>query len=176
MLAWISYRRRLSGTWQHHEERPLHAAPRRPKQHPMPEHVEPTLESVVEDFLLFDDWSDRYAYLIELGETAFEKDDALRTADNLVQGCLSQVWVDGACVDGVMQYRADSDAHIVRGLTALTLMMFNGHKPKDVLAFDPGPTLERLQLRQHLSPGRSNGLSAMIARIKSRAEFSLASR
>ncbi len=125
-----------------------------------------TLDDVFETFELLDEWTERYGFLIELGEELPAMDDALKIKEHKVKGCLSQVWMVPRHEGDVMHFIADSDAHIVRGLVALVLLMFNGKTPNEVVALDPRPTLARLGLDKHLSPGRNNGLHSMIARMK----------
>lgn len=133
-----------------------------------------TLDDVFETFALLDEWTERYGFLIELGEELPPMDDALKVKTHKVKGCLSQVWMVSRREAEEMHFIADSDAHIVRGLVALVLLMFNGKRPEEVVALDPKPTLARLGLDKHLSPGRNNGLHAMIARMKTLASASLA--
>lgn len=128
-----------------------------------------TLDDVYETFELIEDWSERYRFLIELGGTLAPMDDAFKTDATKVKGCLSQVWLVGRREGDVMRFSADSDAHIVRGLVALVLLVYDGKTPAEIGATDHRPVLERLGLDKHLSPGRSNGLHAMIGRIKALA-------
>lgn len=125
-----------------------------------------TLDDVRDTFELLDEWGDRYAYLIELGGELSPYPEAFRDSDHKVKGCLSQVWLHSEYEDGVMHLFADSDAHIVRGLVALVLLVFDGKSPAEVEATDEKPILAELGLDKHLSPGRSNGLHSMIKRIK----------
>ncbi|MEM6959147.1 MAG: SufE family protein [Myxococcota bacterium] len=130
-----------------------------------------TLDDVRDTFELLDEWSDRYAYLIELGKELPPYPEEKRDKAHKVKGCLSQVWlaseVDG---EGKMRFAADSDAHIVRGLVALVRLSHEGKTPDEVLAVDSGAILAELGLDKHLSPGRSNGLLAMIKRMRKLAE------
>ncbi|MBX3246668.1 MAG: SufE family protein [Myxococcales bacterium] len=128
-----------------------------------------TLDDVYETFELIEDWSERYRYLIELGGALPPMDDALKTDATKVKGCLSQVWLVGRREGDVMRFAADSDAHIVRGLVALVLLVYDGRTPGEIASIDHRLVLERLGLDKHLSPGRSNGLHAMIGRIKALA-------
>ena len=127
-------------------------------------------EEVVETFALLDDWEERYRYLIELGRALPPMDEAERTPDTKVEGCASQVWMVGEEGDtGTLHLRGDSDAHIVRGLIALLLKLYDGRPPRQILDTDAREALARLDLEGHLSPSRSNGLFAMVRRIKALA-------
>ncbi len=132
-----------------------------------------TLDDVRETFDLLDDWTERYSYLIELGSELEALDDSHKTDANKVKGCMSQVWLVGSCTDGKMAFSADSDAHIVRGLVALVLMIFADKTPEQVLATDAQAVLAELGLDQHLSPGRSNGLSSMIKKARALSSAAL---
>jgi cysteine desulfuration protein SufE len=127
------------------------------------------LEELLESFSLLDDWGDRYRYIIELGRDLPALSDADRTAETKVRGCMSQVWLVGEPDPedpSRLVFRADSDAHIVRGLVAILLVLFSGLQVDEILALDPRPTFAKLGLDQHLSQGRSNGLLSMVGRIK----------
>jgi len=128
-----------------------------------------SIEDLVESFEFLDDWQERYAYLIELGRELPAFPEEARVADNKVKGCMSQVWLIAEPPDevsGVLRFRADSDAHIARGLVALLLTIFSGHSPQEILDTDPRPVFARLGLDKHLSMGRSNGLLSMVGKIK----------
>ena len=132
-----------------------------------------TLDDVRETFAFLDDWTEKYRYLIELGAELPEMPDELKVDAHKVKGCMSQVWVVGSTQDdGKLHFLADSDAHIVRGLVALVLMIFGGKTPAEVQALDAKAVLAELELDKHLSPGRSNGLHSMIGRIKQLASAS----
>ena len=130
-----------------------------------------TLPELLENFEFLDDWMERYRYIIELGKRLPELPEAQRTAENKVLGCQSQVWLVTSESDDpdVMVFEADSDAHIVRGLVAILLVMFSGKTRAEIAALDPRPTFAELGLDQHLSQGRSNGLLSMVGRIKALA-------
>jgi cysteine desulfuration protein SufE len=135
------------------------------------------LDTIMSDFDLLDDWEDRYRYIIDLGRSLEPLPDAARSDANKVQGCVSQVWLDtsvGAGTDPVISYRGDSDAHIVRGLVALVLAIYSGQKASRIRATDALNILRTLGLDQHLSPQRSNGLKAMVQRIRRDSEAALA--
>jgi cysteine desulfuration protein SufE len=132
-----------------------------------------TLDDIIANFEILDDWDDRYRYLIELGRTLEPLPDAARTDANKVRGCASQVWLETRVEPGpsgpTLQLRGDSDAHIVRGLVALVLGLYSG---QPAAAFDPGAAMtlfQRLGLSEHLTPQRSNGVRAMVDRIRSDA-------
>lgn len=116
---------------------------------------------------------DRYQYLIDLGRTLTPLDPAEKTDANKLSGCQSQVWLLGECKDGLMHYRANSDAAIVSGLIAVLLRVYDGLSPEQVLATEP-EFVTALGFDTHLSPTRSNGLAAMLAAIKNLARSSLA--
>lgn len=130
-----------------------------------------TLPELLENFEFLDDWMERYRYIIELGKRLPELPEAQRTAENKVLGCQSQVWLVVAESDDParMVFEADSDAHIVRGLVAMLLVMFSGKTRAEIAALDPRPIFAELGLDQHLSQGRSNGLLSMVGRIKALA-------
>lgn len=133
-----------------------------------------TLDDVYESFELLDDWSDRYRFLIELGRELPPMPEELKVPEHKVRGCLSQVWLVGTLDGDRLHFLADSDAHIVRGLVALVLLALGDKTPAEIQATDMEPILQRLGLDKHLSPGRSNGVHAMIERIKAIAAAHLA--
>ncbi|MGB8819186.1 MAG: SufE family protein [Rhizobiaceae bacterium] len=141
--------------------------------------MQPSLETIVSDFDLLDDWEDRYRYIIDLGRELEPLADAAHNDANKVAGCVSQVWLETSISDGadpVITYKGDSDAHIVRGLVALVLAIYSGKKATGILAEDALAILKSLGLDQHLSPQRSNGLKSMVLRIQRDASAALASR
>ncbi len=121
-----------------------------------------------DSFAFFDSWEDKYRFVIEIGRDLPPLDDALKTGDNLVRGCQSQVWLVADYDPGAdsLTFAIDSDAHIVRGLIAIILAAFDKRSPAEILAFDVDALFEDLELLQHLSPSRGNGLRAMVARIR----------
>jgi cysteine desulfuration protein SufE len=138
-----------------------------------------TLDEIIDSFEFLDDWDDRYRYLIELGRSLDPLPESAHTDANKVRGCASQVWLDtridkGADGGPVMHFLGDSDAHIVRGLVALTLAYFSGHTAKEILDADALALFRRLGFEQHLTPQRSNGLRSMVERIKRDAAHALA--
>ena len=122
-------------------------------------------DELIADFELFDDWMDRYQYLIDLGRRLPEFPEELRTEENRIRGCQSQVWFVADEKDGRLEFRATSDAAIVSGLIALLLRLYSGRHPPDLLDTPP-EFVNALQLESHLSPTRSNGLSSMLAAIR----------
>jgi cysteine desulfuration protein SufE len=137
-----------------------------------------TIDEIVDNFSLLDDWDDRYRYVIELGRNLTPLPDEARNDTNKVQGCASQVWLDTKIEpDGkagpVLTFRGDSDAHIVRGLIAILLALYSGKPARDIVETDAIAVFERLALREHLTPQRSNGFRSMVERIKSDARSAL---
>ena len=120
---------------------------------------------IIEEFGLFDDWMDRYQYLIDLGRRLPEFPDELRTDEHRIRGCQSQVWFVPEKRDGRLYFQAISDAAIVSGLIALLLRLYSGREPRDILDTPPD-FVEALELQSHLSPTRSNGLSSMLKAIR----------
>jgi cysteine desulfuration protein SufE len=138
-----------------------------------------TIDEIIENFSLLDDWDDRYRYVIELGRTLVPLPDPARVEANKVQGCASQVWLTTAVKpDGpagpVLTFVGDSDAHIVRGLIAILFAVYSGKSASDILATDAVAVFERLGLREHLTPQRSNGFRSMVDRIRADARAALA--
>ncbi len=138
-----------------------------------------SIDDIIENFSLLDDWDDRYRYVIELGRELTPLPDAARTDSNKVQGCASQVWLstdvkpDGK--DGpVLTFAGDSDAHIVRGLIAILFAFYSGKPARTILDGDAIALFNRLGLREHLTPQRSNGFKSMVERIKADARWALA--
>ena len=137
-----------------------------------------TIDDIIENFSFLEDWDDRYRYVIELGRgmpplAANEHSDA-----NKVQGCASQVWLATSVARNgasgpMLTFQGDSDAHIVSGLIAILLIVYSGKHAKDILATDAIALFERLGLREHLTPQRSNGFRSMVERIKADAQAAL---
>ncbi|MBO7132582.1 MAG: SufE family protein [Bacteroidales bacterium] len=122
-------------------------------------------DGIIEDFSVFEDWMDKYAYLIELGGELPAFDEAHRTDSNLIKGCQSKVWFNAEYVDGKIVFTADSDAIITKGIASLLIKVMSNQTPEDILAADLY-FIERIGLTQHLSPTRSNGLLSMVKQIK----------
>lgn len=133
-----------------------------------------TIEEILENFALLDDWEDRYRYVIELGRELAPLPDSERTAGNKVRGCASQVWlstrVDRSQRPPRLNFVGDSDAHIVRGLVAIAIALFDGKTPAEIIGTDAEAVFDRLGLRAHLTAQRSNGLRALVDRIKGDAD------
>ena len=140
--------------------------------------MQTSLETIVSDFDLLDEWEDRYRYIIDLGKDLDALPESAQSDANKVQGCVSQVWLEtsvGEGVDPVIRFVGTSDAHIVRGLVALVLAIYSGKRASEIISIDVLEILGSLGLDQHLSPQRSNGLKAMVQRIKRDATLALAS-
>jgi cysteine desulfuration protein SufE len=137
------------------------------------------IDEIIDNFSLLDDWDDRYRYLIELGRELPPLAAAAHNDANKVQGCASQVWLDtrvrlNGAGGPVLTFVGDSDAHIVRGLIAILFAMYSGRSAKDILATDAVALFEKMGLREHLTPQRSNGFRSMVDRIHSDARAALA--
>lgn len=122
-------------------------------------------DEVIEEFQDFDDWMDRYQLLIDLGSEQEPLDDKYKTESNLIDGCQSRVWLQCDMVDGRLQFTAESDALIVKGIVALLIRVMTDHTPQEILDADLY-FIEKIGLREHLSPTRSNGLLAMLKQMK----------
>lgn len=122
-------------------------------------------DEVIEEFLELDDWMDRYQLLIDLGEESDILDEADKTDSNLIDGCQSRVWLVCDEAEGRLTFRAESDALIVKGIVSLLLRVVSGHTPDEILDADLY-FIERIGLRDHLSPTRSNGLLAMVKQMR----------
>jgi cysteine desulfuration protein SufE len=136
------------------------------------------IDDIIDDFELLDSWDDRYRYLIELGRKLppFPEDE--RTDMRKVQGCASQVWLvsatGGEASDPRLDFIGDSDAHIVRGLIAILLAIYSGRSASEIARIDPAKVFDRIGLKDHLTPQRSNGLRSMVERIRTEARSALA--
>jgi cysteine desulfuration protein SufE len=125
-----------------------------------------TIDEVKQNFEFFDDWEDRYRFIIDLGKQLPRMDDALKIPANIIHGCQSQVWINTARVEDQLEFELDSDAHIVRGLIAIVLSAVNAKTAAEILDYDLLGLFDGLDLISHLSPARGNGLAAMVKRIK----------
>jgi cysteine desulfuration protein SufE len=134
----------------------------------------PTPDEIVEDISFFDDWEERYKYIIDLGRALPSMDPALHTSERLVKGCQSNVWIDVRESGGRLQFQVDSDAHIVRGLLAVVMAAYQDRCPEEILDFDIDNYFRQLDLERHLSPTRGNGLRAMVARVQAIASAATA--
>ncbi|HEV2365322.1 MAG TPA: SufE family protein [Caulobacteraceae bacterium] len=131
--------------------------------------IEEALAALEAEFDALGDWEERYRYLIDLGRTLPQLQEAEYSEANKVRGCASQVWLVTSAADGRLEFRGDSDAHIVRGLIAVLLSLYSGRTPAAILAFAARPALEQLGLPSALSAQRANGLFAMVERIRREA-------
>jgi cysteine desulfuration protein SufE len=131
--------------------------------------LEEAKAAVVEEFSMFDEWLDKYEYLIELGKNLDVFPVELKTDDRLIKGCQSRVWLDATARDGKIFFRADSDAIITKGIISLLIQVYNGRSAVEIAADDFG-FVEQIGLRANLSPTRANGLNSMIETIRKEAE------
>ena len=135
------------------------------------------IATLLSDFEILDDWEDRYRHVIDLGRDLPDLPPQDHTPKNKVMGCASQVWitahVGGSAEDPVLTFEGDSDALIVKGLIAIAFMIYSAKPAREIVATDAAPLLEKLGLRDHLTPQRSNGFAAMIQRIKADAAKAL---
>ncbi len=120
---------------------------------------------IVDEFSMFDDWLDKYEYLIELGKALKDYPEEKKTDDRLVKGCQSRVWIDFQMKDGRIFFNADSDAIITKGIISLLIKIYSGRTPEEILSSDFS-VVERIGLKENLSPTRANGLVSMIAMIR----------
>ncbi len=127
--------------------------------------LESRQQQIIDEFSIFSDWMDKYEYLIELGKELEPMPDSEKTEQNLIKGCQSQVWLTATCANGVITFRADSDAIITKGIIALLIKVLSGLSPKDIIDADLR-FIDAIGLRENLSPTRSNGLASMIRQIK----------
>ena len=123
-------------------------------------------EEIAETFDFLDDWEDRYRHVIDMGKAVPAMDDALKVPATKVDGCASQVWIQPKIEDGTFSFQGDSDAMIVKGLIAVLMALYNGVPAKDIAGIDAPAELGRLGLNDHLSAQRSNGVRAMVERIR----------
>lgn len=128
-----------------------------------------TKASVMQDFAMFDEWLDKYEYLIDLGKKLEPLPEELKTEDRLIKGCQSRVWLDTSFKDGTLVFRADSDAIITKGIISLLISVYSGRTPAEIAA-DDFAFVEQIGLKENLSPTRANGLASMIATIRAEAE------
>lgn len=128
-----------------------------------------SFDDIVDDFSFLEEWDDRYKYLIDLGRSLAPYPEDKRDDAHKVKGCASQVWLDISTRDGKFEFVGDSDAHIVKGLVALLIALYSGKTPSEIMEIDADAALAPLDLKSHLTPQRSNGVAAMIARIRAAA-------
>ena len=127
--------------------------------------IEEIQQEIIDEFSMYEDWMDKYGYLIELGNELEDLDPKDKNDQNIIKGCQSRVWLAADLVDGKINFRGESDAVIVKGLVALLLRVASGRTPKELLETDLH-FIDDLGLKQHLSPTRSNGLLAMVKQIR----------
>lgn len=120
---------------------------------------------IVEEFDIFDTWMDKYEYLIELGKSVPKISEENKKEENIIKGCQSKVWLHAEKQDGLVRFYADSDAIITKGIISLLIRIFSNQKPEDIINTDTD-FIDKIGLRQHLSPNRANGLNNMIKKIK----------
>ena len=131
--------------------------------------LEEAKAAVVGDFSMMEEWLDKYEYLIDLGKNLEPFPEELKTDDRLIKGCQSRVWLDCSCEGGVITFRADSDAIITKGIISLLISVYNG-RPAAEIAADDFSFLDKIGLRENLSPTRANGLVSMVETIKKEAQ------
>ena len=122
-------------------------------------------EEIIEEFTMFEDWMQRYEYMIDLGKSLPLIAPEFKTYDNIIKGCQSKVWVHAELKDNELEFTADSDAIITKGIIAILIRVFSNQHPKDILASDTS-FIDQIGLKEHLSPTRANGLVSMIKQIK----------
>ena len=122
-------------------------------------------EEIIEDFELFEDWMQRYEYIIETGKSLPGISEANKTEDNLIKGCQSKVWLHADFIDDKVLFSADSDAILTKGIISLLLRVFNERSPQEILDAEPY-FIDEIGLKEHLSPTRANGLLSMVKQIK----------
>jgi cysteine desulfuration protein SufE len=135
--------------------------------------AELTIDRIIQNFEILGNWEERYRYVIDLGRKLPELDDKFKTEDNRVKGCVSNVWLITRVSDAepqTLEFEADSDAHIVRGLVAILLTAFSGKAASEILEVDIRDIFSQLDLEKHLSPSRSNGFFSMVQRIQTLAK------
>ena len=122
-------------------------------------------DEIIEEFNQFDDWMDKYALLIDLGNTLKPFDEKYKTPQNIIEGCQSRVWLNAEINDGIITYQGESDAILVKGIVSLLIQVLSGHTPEEILNTELY-FIDKIGLKEHLSPTRSNGLVAMIKQMK----------
>lgn len=122
-------------------------------------------DEIIDEFAGFDDWMDKYQLLIDLGNEQQPLDEQYKTEQNLIDGCQSRVWLQADCEEGVVRFTGESDALIVKGIVALLIRVLSGHTPQEILDADLY-FIDRIGLKEHLSPTRSNGLLAMVKQMR----------
>lgn len=127
--------------------------------------IEEIQNEIVEEFAMFDDWMQRYEYMIELGKSLPIIEEQYKTEDNIIKGCQSKVWVHAELEEGKLVFTADSDAIITKGIIAILIRAFSNQKPIDIIEANTD-FIDQIGLKEHLSPTRANGLVSMIKQLK----------
>ena len=127
--------------------------------------IENAQNDIIDNFLFFEDWTQKYEYIIELSKDLAFMNENLKNEDNLIKGCQSKVWLHAEMINGKINFLADSEAIITKGIISILLNVFNNRKPQEILDSDMG-FIEKIGLKEHLSPNRANGLSSMYKQIK----------
>ena len=122
-------------------------------------------DRIIEDFALFDDWMDKYEYIIQLGKELPQIEEKYKTPDNLIKGCQSKVWLHADYRDGKLYFSADSDAQITKGLVSMVIQVLSGHSPREIAEADIY-FIQAIGLQSHLSPTRANGLLSMLKQMR----------
>jgi cysteine desulfuration protein SufE len=122
-------------------------------------------EEIIDEFSMFEDWMERYEHIIDLGKSLPLIEDTYKTEENLIKGCQSKVWLHSELKDDTLDFSADSDAILTKGIVALLLRVFQGQKPTDILLAELS-FIDEIELKEHLSPTRANGLLSMVKQIK----------
>ena len=122
-------------------------------------------DAIIDDFSAFDDWMDKYALLIDLGNSLAPLDEQYKTPENLIEGCQSRVWLNATYEDGIISFQAESDAVIVKGIVSLLIQVMDKHTPDEILESDLY-FIDKIGLKEHLSPTRSNGLLSMVKQMR----------
>lgn len=122
-------------------------------------------EEIIDEFAMFEDWMQRYEYMIELGKSLPLIDEQYKTDDNLIKGCQSKVWLHAVLNDNMVEFTADSDAIITKGIVAILIRVFSNQHPKDIIEANTD-FIDKIGLKEHLSPTRANGLVSMVKQIK----------
>ena len=127
--------------------------------------IKNTQDNLIQDFSFFEDWTQKYEYMIELSKSMDEMDDDKKNDENLIKGCQSKVWLDAELKNGKLKFQADSEAIITKGIIAILLQVFDNKSPEEIIESDVS-FIEKIGLKEHLSPNRANGLYSMIKQIK----------
>ncbi|MGJ8665523.1 MAG: SufE family protein [Patiriisocius sp.] len=127
--------------------------------------IEEIQEELIDEFSMFDDWMQRYEYMIDLGKSLPLIDESKKTEDKIIKGCQSKVWLDAGLEGGKVKFTADSDAIITKGIIAILIRVFNNQAPEDILSANMD-FIDEIGLKEHLSPTRANGLVSMIKKLK----------